>query len=109
MKAIDPGRLNCRVTIKRRVAGQDGTGQPVVTLETVASVWANIRHRSGAETIKSDKDTSIVQVSMLMRTRPDLDHGMEVHHGDTVYQIRAILPDTDSRSHMYVVCEVVRG
>ena len=36
------GTLNRRVTIQRRVPGQDEAGQPIDTWEDMATVWANI-------------------------------------------------------------------
>lgn len=102
---MQAGRLNSRVTIKRRATGQDAIGQPVTTLETVATVWANILHQSGRETIKSGADTSIVQASIRVRLRTDLDAGMEVHHGTKVYEVSAVLPGDD---WIDLVCQVVR-
>ena len=98
------GPLNSLVTIKQRVTGQDAAGQPVQTLETVASVWATIRNTSGLESIKAGADTSIVQASIRMRKRSDLNAGMEVHHGATVYQIKAVLPNFE---WLDLVCQVV--
>jgi len=69
------GSLNSRVTIKQSADGQDEVGQPVSTLVDVATVWANIRNRSGSEAIRSDKDTSIVQASIRIRKRADLNAG----------------------------------
>lgn len=106
---MNPGSLNSRVTIKQRAAGQDEVGQPLETLEDVATVWANIRNRSGTEAIRSDKDTSIVQASIRIRIRRDLNAGMEVHHGATVYMIKAVLPDEINLDRMDLACEVVHG
>lgn len=102
------GALNRLVSIMNRVDGQDEAGQPLETLEEVAKVWASVRHKSGAESIRADKDTSIVQASIRIRRRTDLTAGMEVHHETTVYKIRAILPDEEHRERCDLVCEVVQ-
>lgn len=103
------GKLNRQVTIKQRTSGQDEIGQPVTTLETVATVWANILHKTGSETIKADKETSIVQASIRIRRRTGLNSGMEVHYGSTVYEIKAILPDEETKDRIDLVCEVING
>ncbi len=106
---MDPGKLNRKVTIKRPSTAQDSTGQPVDTLVDVATVWASIVHKSGAESIRAEKDTSIVQASIRIRNRAGLDSGMQVHFGGTVYGIKAIVPDEKTRDFMDLICEIVRG
>lgn len=105
---MDSRALNRRVSIKRRVAGQDSIGQPTTVLEEVASVWANILHKTGSETIKADKETSILQASIRIRRRTDLNAGMQVHHGSVVYEIKAVLPDEVERERTDLVCEIVQ-
>lgn len=102
------GKLNRLVSIKRQATGQDAAGQPLVGKVEVAKVWANVRHKNGSEAIRADKDTSIVQASIRIRRRTDLNAGMEVHLDSTVYEIRAILPDEESRERVDLVCEVVQ-
>lgn len=104
---MQAGRLNRRVTIKQLVEGQDEIGQPIQTWADLATVWANIKHKSGAESIRADQDVSIVQASIRIRRRTDVTAAMRVHHGATVYEIRAILPDEDRREHVDLVCERV--
>lgn len=102
------GKLNRLVTIKRPSTGQDAAGQPLETMIKVADVWANVRHKTGSEAIRADKETSIVQASIRIRRRTDLNAGMEVHMDSTVYKIRAILPDEEARERVDLVCEVVQ-
>lgn len=104
---MNVGRLSQRVTIKRRAVGRDAIGQPVETWEDVATVWANIRHLSGAESIKADQDVSVVRASIRIRYRAGLDAGMRVHHGATVYEVKAVLPDEQRREHVDLSCAVV--
>lgn len=104
---MDSRALNRRVSIKRRVAGQDSIGQPTTVLEEVASVWANILHKSGIEAIRADKETSIVQASIRIRRRTDINAGMEVHLGSVVYEIKAILPDEVERERLDLACEII--
>lgn len=103
------GSLNSRVTIQRLTAGQDAIGQPVETWTTLATVWASILIKSGAESIKADKDVSIVQASIRIRRRTDVTAAMRVIYGAVVYQIKAVLPDEQNKDRTDLVCEVIDG
>lgn len=105
---MQAGRLNSRVTIKQLTDGQDEIGQPIQTWTDLATVWANIKHKSGAESIKADQDVSIVQASIRIRRRADVTAAMRVHHGAAVYEIKAVLPDEQRREHVDLVCEIVQ-
>ena len=101
------GTLNRKITIRRRVTGVDPIGQPIDTTETVATVWANIRHTSGLEAIKGGAEASIVKSSIRIRYRAGIDASMTVLHGVTTYQIKAVLPDEAGRDYLDLVCERV--
>lgn len=101
------GRLNRLVTIKRRTAGQGPLGQPLDTWVDVASVWANVRNRTGSQAIRADKDTSVVQTSIRIRRRTDVTAAMRLHMGATVYEVEAVLPDEESRERVDLVCRVI--
>jgi len=99
---------NSRITIRQRVDGSDELGQPLQTWATVATLWASIRHLSGAAAIKADALTSTVRASLSVSKRDDIKEGMQALHGSTVYDIKAVLPDEENRLDMYLVCEVAR-
>jgi len=109
MKSMKAGQFSSLVTVQQRASGQDPAGQPLITWEKVASVWANIRHRSGLEAIKADADTSIVKASIRIRYRDGINAGMRVLHGATIYDIKAVLPDVAKKEHLDLICEVVNG
>lgn len=106
---MQAGKLNRRVTVKELSDTQDAAGQPVQTWADVATVWAHIRHLSGVESIKADADTSVVKASIRIRRMTGIDAGMRVYHGATVYEIKAVLPDEESRERLDMACEVVNG
>lgn len=99
---------NSRVVIRQRADGADELGQPLTTWTTVATLWADIRHLSGAAAIKADVNTSTVKASIGVTKRDDIKAGMQALHGSTVYEIKAVLPDEQNRRDMYLVCEVDR-
>ena len=105
---MDAGLLRNRITIQRKGDATDAWGQPLPeSWEDVVTVWANIRHQSGSESIKSDKPTSEVRASIRIRWRTGIDAGMRVLHGADVYQVEAVLPDAVGRVHVDLVCKRV--
>lgn len=106
---MDFGKLNSRITIRQQSMTQDAIGQPVQTWTTLATVWANIRHMNGVESIKANADTSIVKASVRIRRRTDVTSAMLVEHGATTYEIKAVLPDEENRERLDLLCEVVNG
>lgn len=100
------GSLNRQVVLQRRTPGTGPIGQPITTWEDVATVWANVRHASGLETIKADALTSVVKVSIRIRFREDVSAGMRVALAGVFYDIRAVLPDLVGRQYVDLVCEV---
>lgn len=105
-----PGKLNRRCILQRKGTGVDAIGQPVDTWVDVVSFWADIKVTSGYESIKAERVTETNRVSI--RSRYTLaafaNVGMRVMHGDTIYGVEAILPDTAGREHVDLVCEVVK-
>jgi SPP1 family predicted phage head-tail adaptor len=102
---IAAGTLADLVDIRERVATVDAIGQPVETWETVASIWADVRHQNGLEAIKGDAEVSTVKTSIRVRYRTDIDAGMRVYDSAAVYDIKAVLPH--GRESLDLVCERV--
>ena len=101
---MQAGRLNRRCTLQSPSQSVDALGQPIPGWTDVATVWADIRHRSGLSAIKSGADVSIVQSSIRIRYRAGLDSGMRVVHGSDIYDIRAVLPDA-RKQFVDLVCQ----
>lgn len=70
-------------------------------------MWANIRHLSGSESIRSDRPVSEVKASIRVRYRDDLTAGMRVVHGGSTYEVEAVLADLVGRQHLDLVCSLV--
>lgn len=104
---MQAGRLDTRITIQRKTGGTDAWGAPLPEAwEDYASVWANVRHLSGSESIKAGADVSIVRASIRIRSIPGIDAGMRVVHGAQVYDIEAVLPGA-GRQHVDLVCKLL--
>lgn len=98
------GTLNRRVTIQRQDTAQNDWGESIGWVD-VDTVWANIAHKSGLESVKSDTDVSIVTASIRVRYREDITAGMRVVHRNLIYDIRAVLPDAVGREYVDLVCQ----
>lgn len=106
---MDIGRLNRRVQIKAPGSTQDEVGQPIDGWTTLATVWADIRFKSGLQSVAGDAQTSTARASIRIRYRSDVTAAMRVVDGSTVYAIQAVLPDIGAKDYTDLVCEVVNG
>lgn len=103
---MDAGKLDSRLTLRRRSTGRDAAGQPLNTWLTVASVWANIKYLTGTAAIKADRTTGMASVSIRIRWRADVSTGMHAAYGATVYEIKSALPQ--GKEWLDLVCEVLQ-
>lgn len=101
------GKLNHRIQLLARVAGQDALGQPIEVWQTVAEAWADVRFVSGIETIKAGRETSTSRASVRIRLRSGVDVSMRARIGSVDYEIIDIIPDI-KRVYMTLLCEVVK-
>ena len=101
------GRLSSRVTIQQRTDAQNEIGELVPVWSTLATVWANVIHKSGLETIKAGASASVVKASFRIRFRADVKADMRVVKGSDVYNIEAVLP-SQGRVYCDLVCERVQ-
>ena len=99
------GQFNRRVTIQRRDGSVDDYGQPTDTWVDVATVWANIIHKSGLEVVKSSVDISVVQTSIRIRYREDVTVAMRVAYGAVIYDIQAVMRDAAGHEYCDLVCQ----
>ena len=104
---MQAGRLNRRCTLQQPGTATDELGQPIPGWTDVATVWADIRMKSGLEAIKAGASVSVVQASIRVRYRAGITAGMRVVHNLTNYNITAVMPDVGGREFVDLVCEVV--
>jgi len=109
MASIAAGSLRSRICIQYRAAGQDDHGQPNgawVNL-TRGSIPANILFPSGAgyirqETVSGGHELSQAAASIRIRwiNRHTITAGMRIVHGSKIYEIKAVLPDEQTRKYI---------
>lgn len=104
---MQAGRLNRRVTLQSPSQSVDELGQPIPGWTDVAVVWADIRMKSGLESIKAGAPVSVVQASIRVRYRAGITAGMRLTHNLQAFNIVAVLPDVGGREYVDLVCEVV--
>lgn len=104
---MQAGRLNRRVTLQSPSQSVDEIGQPIPGWTDVATLWADIRMKSGLESIKAGASVSVVQASIRVRYRAGITAGMRVVHNLVAYQITAVQPDVGGREYVDLVAEVV--
>lgn len=107
---MQAGKLNRRVLIQYLGDGQDELGQPVQTwLNLVQTgdgkIWANVRFQTGSESNRADQPVSVAKASIRIRRRTDVTAGMRVVLDSTIFDIRAVLQDEESRERLDLACE----
>lgn len=104
---MQAGKLNRRISIMHLIEGQDSIGQPIMEWVELAKVWASVRNKSGAESIRADKDVSIIQTSIRIRRRTDITAAMRLVLGLETYEIEGVLLDEQNKDHVDLVCKIV--
>ena len=104
---MQAGRLSRRCTLQAPGTTTDELGQPIPGWTDVATVWADIRMKSGLEAIKAGAVVSTVQASIRIRYRAGINAGMTVLVDAVTYEIKAVMPDVAGRVYLDLVCEVV--
>ena len=104
---MQAGRLNRRCVLQSPSTATDELGQPIPGWTDVATVWGDIRMKSGLESIKAGASVSTVQASIRVRYRAGITAGMRVVHNLQAFNITAVLPDVGGREYVDLVCEIV--
>ena len=102
-------KYNRKIRIEQDGEVQDASGAWVTGWSTLAELWADVRHTSGAEAIRGDAITSTARASVRIRYRTGLTAGMRVTVVSTgaIYSVLSVLPDLQRREFVDLVCEVV--
>ena len=104
---MQAGRLNRRCTLQAPGTTQDELGQPIPGWTDVATVWGDVRLRSGLESVKAGAVVSTVQASVRIRYRKGINAGMRVLVDSVPYEVLAVQPDVGGREYVDLVCQVV--
>ncbi len=83
-------RLKHRVVIEQRSRSDDGAGGSSVSWSSVATVWAELRSKSGSERDFGGKLEARATHELTMRYRSGVTTDMRVSYGGRVFNIRRV-------------------
>ena len=104
------GQYDKRVFFLKRTGERDPEGQPLTDDEdwaVVGGAWANIRFRTGLETVKADAISNVLPASIRVQGRPAVDEKMRVQFKTYLFRIISVVPD-EQQEHVDLVCETVK-
>lgn len=93
---MDPGRLNKRVELVRKVqSGRDGAGAPITAREIIARPWAAVSYPAGREFLAGDGEVTERRVMFRLWSRNDIDTDVIISFGGVDHDIQNIRPFDD--------------
>lgn len=98
-------KMNHKIALIKRVADRDGAGQAVENWVALPERWANVLFQSGAEVMRANADVAIKKCSIRIRASRDVDESMRARYQGVEYDIKSVLPDSNDRDFMFLVCE----
>jgi SPP1 family predicted phage head-tail adaptor len=85
---INPGVLNKKIEIIKKVISKDPDGFPSTEDVVLISTWAQVTNMSGTEQQKANSDFSEIKTRFLMRTpKAAIDHDCVIKFRDNKYNI----------------------
>lgn len=99
------GPMRHRVLLQSYTEVQDETGSPVETWADVATVWADVRFRSGLEAVKSDAPVNVTSASIRIHYREGVVPTMRAIHDGRTYDIVSVLADPTGRKYLDLVAQ----
>lgn len=103
---INSGKLNKRVSIERSVAGSPAVndmGEPNVSWEEVAEVWAAAEPLTGREFWAQQQVQSEITVRFKIRYRSDILTGMRVVYNNAIYMIKSIIDPLEKHEELHLM------
>lgn len=97
--------LSTRIEVLRRERTTDESGATVHQWQAHWKLWANVRHTSGAEYIRSGLTAASIKASVRIRFKAGITPDMRVRAGGRLYRIEAVLPDLQRHEYIDLICE----
>ncbi|MEW8230352.1 MAG: phage head closure protein [Candidatus Thiodiazotropha endolucinida] len=99
------GRLKHAITIEQPTGDRSTSGQPTIVWSTFADVYADIYSVTGKEWFEAHQVNSSVTTKIVIRYLDGVRPDMRVKHGETVYNIIAVLNQENPRKPTTLMCE----
>ncbi len=92
---VQAGRFRFRITIQAKTVGRDSSGGVTESWANFAkNVPAAIDPVTGRESVSSQQITANVSTEISIRWRPGITATMRILHGNDVYNVEGIVPDS---------------
>lgn len=88
---MDPGKLNQRVTLQQRAAGEDAMGQANGAWQDVATVWAQVMPLRGREFFAAAQTQQELSIKVTMRYRAGVTPSMALLWQGQRYDITGVI------------------
>ena len=92
--------LDRRVALQRKLVTRDENGGEVITWKTVAEVWARKLVVNSGRQFAADGKQYTHGVEYDIRHRDDVHPGMQLVHGDDVFEIVGVIPGEDRERYL---------
>ena len=102
---VDPGDLNKRIEIIRKMTGRsyDDQGHPITQEKVVRSCWAKVTSTSGTELIKAGWELADAKKRFLVRWTPvEINASMVVRYAGEDHDIVYVNPYSDDKNYMEI-------
>ena len=99
------GELRTRAVLEAPDDSTDDTGALVRVWRPVASIWAKLSPRRGAEFFVAGAQESVLTSEVVMRWRADIASPMRLRIGSRVLMIRGAFDPDGRRRFLVCVCE----
>lgn len=83
---MNPGELNKRIVIQKRIESQDATGLPIFTWQPFVTVWAKVQDLSGREFFQAAQTQMEQTTKFTIRFRL-VENDMRILFDGGVYEI----------------------
>jgi SPP1 family predicted phage head-tail adaptor len=95
------GQLKHRAQIQSLVSSQDSDGHITESwVDFGSKIWINLMPLSGRELLSADAIQSKVTAKAILRFRAGVLPSMRLTYRDTLYNIEAVIPDSNSGREM---------
>lgn len=103
---MNAGRLNKRVVIEKPVSGSptaDTFGEPIITWDTLAEVWAAVEPLTGREFWAQQQVQNEITVRFRVRYRSDIEAGMRVSYNSKYFVIKAVIDPLEKHEELQLM------
>jgi SPP1 family predicted phage head-tail adaptor len=88
---MQAGNLDRRITIQQNTPSVDSYGDEVESWADFKTVWANVKRKSGKETVRSDQTVADASTMFKIRYLSGLHERMRISYNSAIYYIDSIV------------------